>query len=95
MKSNNCENIKIGELDSVANNVANGVKTAVREVMKDELRFRWQKLKVGFEELQENERVNKDLLEELNESGQRNHDVLFEEFQLSRIRTWKITLKKV
>jgi hypothetical protein len=44
-------------------------------------------LKVGFEELQENERVNKDLLEELNESGQRNHDVLLEEFQLLRTQT--------
>jgi hypothetical protein len=87
LKPNNYENIKIGELDSITSNVVDGVEAAVREVMKDELRPIRHELKVGFEELQENERVNKDLLEELNESGQRNHDVLFEEFQLSRIRT--------
>jgi hypothetical protein len=40
LKPNDYDNIKIGELDSNANNVVNCVKAAVREVMKDKLRFR-------------------------------------------------------
>jgi hypothetical protein len=90
-KSNDCVNIKIGELDSVTNNVVNGVKAAVREVMKDEFVKNFdstrQELLEILEGLQENTEIIQNVLEDGSKSSQKNHEFVEEKLDLLYVQT--------
>jgi hypothetical protein len=91
LKPNNCENIKIGELDSITNNVVYGVKAAVREVMKDEFVKNFdstrQELLERLEGLQENTEIIQNMLEDVSKSSQNNHEFVEEKLDLLYVQT--------